>query len=390
MSFVTHALMVISYIILAAGALVLGPSWFGISDQTASILAVVVFFAAWHVQLMIMMRFERNQVQEDIADLRHAIAHLKGVALSSDETAPSGVVAELKILQGLLAQLEKRPKLEDASNNVIDLEAEKFVADVDDTHATAKDSRGLSSLEIMNITQAALIENRVDLYMQPIVYLPSRNLVHYECFTRVRSKDGLVIDAGRYISFVKDKGLAGTLDNLLFFRLIQIIRKLGPRQPTMKFFCNMSKESLNDNDFFPQFSDYISNNRDFACRIVLEITRDDYEQLSPKVIERLLSLGRHGCVISLDQMTDLNMDFFELEKQYVRYLKIDLDMLLEKHDMSEIPSLVSILRSRQIYLILSKIETEHDSLQAADCQVELAQGYLYGELKDAHEYTENF
>ena len=379
MSFVTHALMVISYLILAAGVLVLGPSWFALSDHTASIMAVFVFFSAWHVQLLLTSHFESKRIQAELDSLRQSRGHFA----SGDNEQSSGVVAELKILQDLLAQLEKRPKLEDAADSDVDIEADSF-------DAPTTDGRRLSASQIMSITQAALIENRVDLYMQPIVYLSSRDVVHYECFTRVRSKDGVVIDAGRYISFVKDKGLAGTLDNLLIFRLIQIIRKLGPRQPNMKFFVNMSKESLNDNDFFPQFVDYISNNHEFAARIVLEITREDYDQLSKKVIDRLLNLGRRGCVVSLDRMSNLEMDFFALEKHYVRYLKIDLDVLLKTYDVSEIPSLVSKLRSRKIYLILSKIESEHDSLQASDCQVEIVQGYLYGELKPAQDYTENF
>lgn len=381
MSFVTHVLMVISYLILAAGVLVLGPSWFGLPGHIASILAIFVFFTAWHIQVLLTSHFESKKIRAELDSLKYSRGHLDIV----DNEQSSDVVAELKILQDILSQLETRPRLEDADDSIIDIEAEKFISD-----ASIKDSASLSTSQIMSITQAALIENRVDLYLQPIVYLSSRDVVHYECFTRVRSKDGAVVDAGRYISFVKDKGLAGTLDNLLIFRLIQIIRKLGPRQPNMKFFVNMPKESLNDNDFFPQFADYISNNSDFTQRIVLEITRADYDQLPQKVVNRLLNLGRRGCVISLDRMNDLDMDFFELEKNYVRYLKIDLDVLLKTHDVSEIPSLVSALRSRKIYLIISKIETEYDSLQASDCQVEMVQGYLYGELKPAQDYTENF
>lgn len=386
MSFVTHALMVISYLILAAGVLVLGPSWFGLSDHIASILAIFVFFTAWHLQLLLTSHFESKRIRTELDSLKYSSGHFDVV---DSEQSPD-VVAELKILQDILSQLEKRPRLEDADDSIIDIEAEKFISDVSNMDGSTKDSQSLSTPQIMSITRAALIENRVDLYLQPIVYLSSRDVVHYECFTRVRSKDGAVIDAGRYISFVKDKGLAGTLDNLLIFRLIQIIRKLGPRQPTLKFFVNMPKESLNDNDFFPQFADYLSSNSEFAGRIVLEITRADYDQLPQKVVDRLLNLGRRGCVISLDHMNDLDIDFFELEKYYVRYLKIDLDALLKTHDVSEIPSLVSALRSRKIYLIISKIETEHDSLQASDCQVEMVQGYLYGELKPAQDYTENY
>ena len=384
MTIATHALMVFSYLIVAAGIFVLGPTWFGLSGQTASFLAIIFFFAAWHIQMLLTGHFDRKKIYAEIEELRQS----KGNFYSQVNEKSSNVVAELKILQDLLSQLEKRPAMEVSSHNSPEENVEIFIEDASAANAKAKNSRPLSTLEVMNITQDALIENRVDLYMQPIVYQTSRNVVHYECFSRVRSEDGIIIDAERYISFVKDKGLAGTLDNLLFFRLIQIIRKLGVRQPNMKFFCNMSKESLNDKDFFPQFADYISNNSEFAGRIVLEITRADYDQLSKEVIDRLLVLGRKGCVISLDRMNDMEMDFHDLEKHFVRYLKINLDVLLTKYDVNEIPDLVSTLRARQIYLIISKIESEHDSLQASDCEVELVQGYLYGDLKPAQDYFE--
>ena len=390
MSVVTHALLVFSYLILAAGVFVLGPSWFGLSDQTASMLALFVFFAAWHIQFALKSHYDQKKIQEELKVLKRALPLSGRQDTAGDTDEASDVVVELRILQGLLGQLEKRPAMGDGERAIIDVEAEPLSAEKEGATISAENAHPLSTIEIMDITQSALIENRVDLYMQPIVYLPSRNVVHYECFTRVRSKDGVVIDAGRYISIVKDKGLAGTLDNLLFFRLIQIIRKLGPRHPAMKFFCNMSKESLCDQDFFPQFADYISNNREFAERIVLEITRKDYDQLSAIVLDQLLSLGRHGCVISLDRMTDMDMDFNGLEKNYVRFVKIDIEILLKTYDIGDIPELVSRLRSRQIYLILSKIESEYDSLQAMDSQVELAQGYLYGELNPAQDYTENF
>lgn len=166
MSLVTHALMVISYLILAAGVLVLGPSWFGLSEHTASILAVFTFFSAWHVQFLLTSHSEGKRIRAELDSLKGARGHFT----SGDTEQSSGVVAELKILQDLLSQLEKRPKLEDAVDNDVDFEAESF-----DTSTT--DGRRLSTSQIMSITQAALIENRVDLYMQPIVYLSSRSAI---------------------------------------------------------------------------------------------------------------------------------------------------------------------------------------------------------------------
>lgn len=105
--------------------------------------------------------------------------------------------------------------------------------------------------EVLNIMHHALEENRVDLYLQPIVALPSRRVVHYECYSRVRDEEDNVIFPSQYLRLAEDSGLVGTLDNLLLFRCIQVIRRLGPRRPDLRFFCNISSVSLNDQEFFP-------------------------------------------------------------------------------------------------------------------------------------------
>jgi cyclic-di-GMP phosphodiesterase TipF (flagellum assembly factor) len=121
----------------------------------------------------------------------------------------------------------------------------------------------------------ALEDNRIDLYLQPIVSLPARKVVHYEAYSRVRDDQGEVIFPSQYIKLAEDSGLVSTLDNLLLFRCIQVIRRLGTRKPNMRFFCNISSVSLNDKDFFPQFVDFMLDNQELADRLVFEFTQQD-------------------------------------------------------------------------------------------------------------------
>ena len=67
--------------------------------------------------------------------------------------------------------------------------------------------------------RASLEENRVDLYLQPIVSLPQRKLRYYEALSRLRAEDGSVIMPAQYIKVAAPAGLMSVVDNLLLFRM---------------------------------------------------------------------------------------------------------------------------------------------------------------------------
>lgn len=70
--------------------------------------------------------------------------------------------------------------------------------------------------EIPNIMHYALEDNRIDLYLQPIVSLPVRKVVYYEAYSRVRDDKGHVIFHSQYIKLAEDSGLVSTLVSLAF------------------------------------------------------------------------------------------------------------------------------------------------------------------------------
>ncbi len=240
--------------------------------------------------------------------------------------------------------------------------------------------------QLLQVVRSSLSENRVDLYLQPIVGLPSRRIKHYECFSRVRDEDGRIILPRQYLKVAENKGLIGTIDNLLLFRLIQLVRRLGKRRPDLRFFCNMSRYSMTDDEFFPQFIDFMSENREFSERFVFEISQDDYKMLDDSVTDRLRSLGRKGFGFSMDLVKDFNMDFASLESEYFQFIKADLtDILVSHPEAGDVEVFKSSLRRKGMQLISSRIEDESMVLKALDAGVEFAQGYLFGEPTSAND-----
>ncbi|WP_262694213.1 EAL domain-containing protein [Kordiimonas aquimaris] len=244
--------------------------------------------------------------------------------------------------------------------------------------------------QLLSVVKNSLSENRVDLYLQPIVSLPARKTEHYECFSRVRDEEGRIVLPRQYMKIAETKGLIGTIDNLLLFRLIQLIRRLGRRKPSIKFFCNMSRYSMSDNQFFPQFVDFMASNSEFAERLVFEISQEDYLTLEEDVLERLSTLGRKGFGFSMDMVTDFDQDFVYLSEQHFQFIKADLkDIMASSLEPGDIDEQRTFLERNGIQLIASRIENEEMVITTLDNQIELAQGYLFGEPLAANDMNDD-
>ncbi|HRD45840.1 MAG TPA: EAL domain-containing protein, partial [Caulobacter sp.] len=106
--------------------------------------------------------------------------------------------------------------------------------------------RSSQSEALLDTVKAALAENRVDLYLQPIVSLPQRRTVFYESFSRLRDDSGRVMMPAEYLSVAEPEGLVAAIDNLLLFRCVQIVRRLAKQDRKVGIFCNISLASLSD------------------------------------------------------------------------------------------------------------------------------------------------
>lgn len=309
-----------------------------------------------------------NQVYLDqIEQTRDETTLLKEQVKATEHGSNKEIVNEMRLLQTLLNQVvEKSGK---SFSKVL-----QEPNSVDHTHVIEREAD-----EILNIMHYALEDNRIDLYLQPIVSLPSRKVIHYEAYSRVRDDKGEVIFPSQYIKLAEDSGLVSTLDNLLLFRCIQVIRRLGTRKPNMRFFCNISSVSLNDKDFFPQFVDFMLDNQELADRLVFEFTQQDVLRQPNEIWEKLASLGRKGFCFSMDNVHVLKHDISELAARYFRYVKISSDLLLsgdldiDKNDIKEAYSRFDI------EVIVEKIEADNKLVEILDCSIDRGQGYLFGE-----------
>src|SRR3546814_10530414 len=96
----------------------------------------------------------------------------------------------------------------------------------------------MTDTQVLETIRRSLEANRVDLYLQPIVALPQRKTRYYEGLSRLRSENGTLIMPRDYMRVAEPAGMMPTVDNILLFRCIQVVRKLASRNKNAGVFCN--------------------------------------------------------------------------------------------------------------------------------------------------------
>ncbi|WP_299810958.1 EAL domain-containing protein [uncultured Roseibium sp.] len=247
--------------------------------------------------------------------------------------------------------------------------------------AVMQPNRPGPDMAMRELVASALNANRVELHLQPIVSLPQRQVKYYEAYTRLRDSAGNLIEAARFMPSAVQSGQIARIDNLLLFRSIQVIRRLTSRNRNAVLFCNISSQSLIDETFFPGFLEFVKANRNFADALVFEFSQTDVADMGPMELESLSALYESGFRFSIDQISDMKMDFNSLAGRGFKYGKLHADYLIgrreAKHGHIHPSDFGDLLHRYGMELITDHVETESQVLELLDYDVKLAQGNLF-------------
>jgi cyclic-di-GMP phosphodiesterase, flagellum assembly factor TipF len=229
--------------------------------------------------------------------------------------------------------------------------------------------------------KSAIEENRLDIYLQPMVTLPQRKVRFYEAVTRIRDENDRVIVADDFLPFVEATGLIGRVDHAVMLRCVQVLRRLMVRNKDVGIFCNMAAATLRDPATFAPCLDFLEANRALAPSFVIEFKQAMFRNLGSAESEHLAALAQRGYRFSIDHVTDLRIEPRELADRGVRFIKVPAALLLDPKisSTSDIhPSDLSDLLGRfGIDLIAERIEGERAVVDLLDFDVRFGQGFLF-------------
>ncbi len=361
-----------------------GGSGFAAAVGTLALLGVI--------HLIVQGMTERRALQKEIGNVREA-HRLLADAMEATQgalgemaqaievgalTRADELTTEVRMLEGLIQQM---------SDSLDERLSAKPIAGPDHFDHRRQQQGNL----LLQTVHDALSENRVDLYLQPVVSLPQRRTVFYESFTRLRDATDRVMMPAEYLSIAEGEGLVPAIDNLLLFRCAQIVRRLGRKDRKVGVFCNVALSSLGDESFFPQFLDFLSENRDLNQSLIFELGQATFEARGAVEARNMAKLADLGFRFSLDKVQTLDLNFIDLQRSDVRFLKVSADLLIEQlldpDAGPPIPSLrditasdfAALTRRFGIEVIAEKCETERQIVDILELDIGMGQGHLFGE-----------
>ncbi|MDA9544189.1 diguanylate phosphodiesterase [Bradyrhizobium sp. CCBAU 45321] len=242
-------------------------------------------------------------------------------------------------------------------------------------------ANGRNQTQLLATLRNAVDENRIDIFLQPMVTLPQRKVRFYEAVTRLRDERDQLIAAEEFISIAEASGLIGRIDNMVMLRCVQVLRRLMVRNKDVGVFCNVAASTLGNSTTFAQCLDFLEANRALAPSLVLEFKQSTFRNLGPVETENLAALAQRGFRFSIDHVTDLRIEPRELADRGVRFIKVPAALLLDPKQASASdihPSDLSDLLGRfGIDLIAERIEGERAVVDLLDYDVRFGQGFLF-------------
>ncbi|MSO89424.1 MAG: EAL domain-containing protein [Rhodospirillaceae bacterium] len=280
-----HLLIALSYAVVAAILAVALPFNFPALEPSDSLLLGGEILLACGLVHGLLAGLGNGRLESEVAWLRLRFAELadelararnesrlilEAIESSSrvrqGQTANIGkVMDEVRLLQGLVEQYTERHK--SVGGRAQPAPPGEMPPPMTPTAAPSATSRaspvrymkGIDDATVLDIVREALRADRIDLYLQPIVSLPQRKRRYYECFSRIRAGDDSVVMPEQYIGVAEREGLIGTIDNMLLFRCIQLVRRVQKKNQNLGFFCNISQHTLADTRFFRDFLSFLSD-----------------------------------------------------------------------------------------------------------------------------------
>ena len=353
--------------------------------------AALALFAIVHASFIVMrtrratnkevksLQDSHGQVMRELAYARAEVVQIHDALEAARETKAGG------------------PQLRDVANEVATLrrEIERLHEPEDEAEAgertitpiAPEDLAELNDADMLAIVREALDSDRVDLYLQPIVSLPQRKHRFYECFSRIRDANDTLIGPEAYIEIAEREGLIAAIDNILLIRCIQLVRKVQQRRRNVGFFVNISPHTLTDTKFFREFVRFMHENAELAPHLVFEFAQADMVDLPNDTAARLHELGELGFRFSLDRVKRLDLNYAELSRRYIRYMKVESAALVAHHAQSDKDGdpagFKSLLDRYAIDVVVERVEEESELVELLDYGIDFGQGYLFGEPRPA-------
>ncbi len=250
------------------------------------------------------------------------------------------------------------------------------------THLAGADTGNSVDTALLAVGEA-LRDDAVDLYVEPTVSLPERKPTHMECYGGVRGSDGNPLTVDQNLDISGREALMASIENALLVRSLSRIEALDTGgAPGAGCFYNVSAFSLGDRNFFGGLIGYLQKLPDLCAKLVLEFPQAALMQHGENAVQDLVRLHELGVRYSIDEVTDLEIDFESLVGFGFRFAKVGSKFIRVQaksaDDPESVHGLSKFLKGLGVEMIVENVDTDLSLVELIGFEIGFGQGPLFG------------
>ncbi len=221
---------------------------------------------------------------------------------------------------------------------------------------------------------------------QPIVYIPSEEICHYEALIRFNDAESPY----ELIVFGEDIGIASDVDMAVLKQAIGYIQHHVEETPELRIAVNVSGQSIQSSLFFDKVISALDETQCSPDNLLFEITESTaIEDLSlvNRYIQRLRERGFEVCLddfgagaASFQYLNSLDIDCVKIDGKYIR------DALSSSRDEAMVRNLARMCQDLGVTTVAEMVETQEQLDYLISIGVDKAQGWLFAKPQVKAQY----
>ncbi len=247
----------------------------------------------------------------------------------------------------------------------------------------------LKRLQLESDLRKAIERNEFRVYYQPVLSVPSGQIVGFEALTRWQRPEG-ILNPCDFIALAEETGIILEITRQLLAegcRQLRAWQQRFPSNPPLSLSINICPKQFAQDDLAVEIGRLLEESGMDARCIVLEIT-ENVTMADPERSARMLSeLKALGCGLDIDDFGTGYSSLSRLQSFHVDRLKIDRVFVsrMEKDAESReiVRTIITLAHNLGLQVIAEGVETTEqlELLRNAGC--EMVQGYLFSKPADA-------
>ncbi|MEJ6003073.1 putative bifunctional diguanylate cyclase/phosphodiesterase [Paucibacter soli] len=235
---------------------------------------------------------------------------------------------------------------------------------------------------------AALAEDRIEMYLQPQVRLADQNSVGAEALVRWRTREGAIVMPDRFIAVAEHTGAIVQIGERMVEKALAHLASWPDAR--LRISVNLSLRQLEEPDFAAWVTAQCDAHGVARERLRLEITETAFAVHSEQVGPALAALTEAGFELSIDDFGTGQSSLGRLAEIAVHELKLDRSLVRGiEHDARArrvAGLIVELGRDLGVEVLAEGIETEGQLAVLQQLGCVLGQGWLFGRAQPATQF----